>query len=522
MTIWHDEPEKHRIRAVLTLNRLILALCLSVAIIALTALLGWIMGWDVLTGAVRDYQPISPSSALIALALSCLVYVYAVHRKARWADRLLKVGIGIILVALMWTVIHGVTKIGPCIETILGPEDVSGLPFEVSHMSPLATWSYMGLGFSMFALQVFPEELKRLRSLLAIIPLAVFCVGFIATLGYIYGSPLLYGGSVRPIAWPAAVSVLVLGIALLASLATEYWPMRLFVGKSIKATMMRWLTSVLVVSIIITDWLHTTMMRSGVDIIVSVAFNALVGLFVGIVVALAISHMLGGRFDRMSDERTRHIADLALANKKLRLLGSMTRHDIKNQLTILKNWMGLARSREIDEIALENLKNALDSAQTIDEQLDFTSVYERLGAHEGEWRTLSKEFASGISGIETPGVSIDSKLNGIEVFADPMLSMVFKNLMVNTLMHGGKVSKVRVYVDRDDHGIRVVFEDDGVGIPLEDKGRVFERGFGKHTGYGMFLAREILELTGMRISETGISGKGARFEIAVPEGRYRR
>jgi len=50
---------------------------------------------------------------------------------------------------------------------------------------------------------------------------------------------------------------------------------------------------------------------------------------------------------------------------------------------------------------------------------------------------------------------------------------------------------------------------------------IFEQGFGKHTGLGLFLSREILAITGSTIIENGTPGKGARFEITVPKGMYR-
>ena len=65
------------------------------------------------------------------------------------------------------------------------------------------------------------------------------------------------------------------------------------------------------------------------------------------------------------------------------------------------------------------------------------------------------------------------------------------------------------------------FEDNGVGIPTDEKEQIFERGYGKNTGLGLFLASEILSITGMTIRETGEPGKGARFEIAVPKDGYR-
>jgi signal transduction histidine kinase len=51
--------------------------------------------------------------------------------------------------------------------------------------------------------------------------------------------------------------------------------------------------------------------------------------------------------------------------------------------------------------------------------------------------------------------------------------------------------------------------------------QIFGMGYGNHTGIGLFLAREILSITGLSIKEVGEEGKGARFEILVPEGKWR-
>lgn len=72
-----------------------------------------------------------------------------------------------------------------------------------------------------------------------------------------------------------------------------------------------------------------------------------------------------------------------------------------------------------------------------------------------------------------------------------------------------------------DRSLVLVFVDDGVGVPDADKERIFERGFGKNTGLGLFLSREILAITGMTISERGRAGQGVRFEIEVPGSGYR-
>ena len=98
---------------------------------------------------------------------------------------------------------------------------------------------------------------------------------------------------------------------------------------------------------------------------------------------------------------------------------------------------------------------------------------------------------------------------------------VFFNLLDNSIRHGGRVTEIRVSSHRTDTELTLVWEDNGVGIPAGKKKKIFERGFGKNTGYGLFLVWEILSLTGITIRETGEPGKGARFEIAVPKGEYR-
>jgi signal transduction histidine kinase len=119
------------------------------------------------------------------------------------------------------------------------------------------------------------------------------------------------------------------------------------------------------------------------------------------------------------------------------------------------------------------------------------------------------------------GASLAVDTGSLELFADPMLEKVFYNLLDNAVVHGGRVEHVTVSFHEDGDAGVLVFEDDGVGVPASMKTRIFERGVGKVTGYGLFLVKEILDITGMSIRETGEEGKGARFEIEVPPGKWR-
>jgi signal transduction histidine kinase len=93
--------------------------------------------------------------------------------------------------------------------------------------------------------------------------------------------------------------------------------------------------------------------------------------------------------------------------------------------------------------------------------------------------------------------------------------------MDNAVRHGGKITTIRFYPEESDGNYCVICDDDGEGVAAQEKEKIFERGFGKNTGMGLFLVREILKITGMTIRETGEPGKGARFEIMVPKEAYR-
>jgi signal transduction histidine kinase len=84
-----------------------------------------------------------------------------------------------------------------------------------------------------------------------------------------------------------------------------------------------------------------------------------------------------------------------------------------------------------------------------------------------------------------------------------------------------EMTTIRISSRISDSGITIVVEDDGIGISREDRIHLFDRGFGKHSGLGLFLSREILSITGITITETGTPGRGARFEIEVPHDGYR-
>ncbi len=110
---------------------------------------------------------------------------------------------------------------------------------------------------------------------------------------------------------------------------------------------------------------------------------------------------------------------------------------------------------------------------------------------------------------------------GLEVYEDPIIRKVFTTLIENAARHGEKITSISAFTRREEDSLLIVFEDDGAGVSEWEKNMIFEHGYGKHTGIGLFLAREILAITGLSIRENGTPGNGARFEIIVPVGKFR-
>ena len=211
------------------------------------------------------------------------------------------------------------------------------------------------------------------------------------------------------------------------------------------------------------------------------------------------------------------------ANRKLNLLSSITRHDILNQLTVLKGYLKISHKFLDDKKTLASfLEKEEKAAATIENQITFTRNYEDMGVKAPVWQNIHESIQKAVAGLPMRGIHVDIDRKDIEIFSDPLFEKVFYNLIDNCLRYGGEqMTTILVSSHESENRLVIVCQDNGVGITEDDKKRLFTKGFGKNTGLGLFLTREVLAITGITITENGIPGKGARFEITVPKGHYR-
>ncbi len=220
-------------------------------------------------------------------------------------------------------------------------------------------------------------------------------------------------------------------------------------------------------------------------------------------------------------DRVRHEQALRLANDKLALISNVTRHDLRNRLMGLQGYLRMAERATDPEKRARYRRLITETTRAMEEILSFAADYERVGMQAPEWQRLDEVLQAALGEVELDGIRLEVETGDVEVLADPLLRKVFSNLMDNSLRYGETVTRIRVSARRDGDALVVVYEDDGAGIPRDEKELIFFKGYGKNTGLGLYLTTQVLSITGIEIRETGTLGIGARFELRCPPGTWR-
>jgi signal transduction histidine kinase len=169
---------------------------------------------------------------------------------------------------------------------------------------------------------------------------------------------------------------------------------------------------------------------------------------------------------------------------------------------------------------LESFKDMESACGQIVRILDFARNYELLGVEELTYTDVHEAVQKAVSLFsDLKGAKVSNECQGLIVLADSLLRQMFYNLVDNSLKYGCKVSQIRIFCQQaGGDGLRIVYQDDGVGIPENVRPNLFREGFstGGGSGYGLFLIKTLMDVYGWRIEETGESGKGAQFTITIP------
>jgi len=216
----------------------------------------------------------------------------------------------------------------------------------------------------------------------------------------------------------------------------------------------------------------------------------------------------------------RDISERKRMEEKLWVVGTLTRHDVRNKLSVVAMNVYLARKKlPPNHEVMQHLSEIESTVNDVERIFDFARNYEMLGMEKLVNMNVEKTLEEAILLFPNlQDVEVVNECRGLTVLADSLLRQLFYNLIDNSLRHGMKVSRIRVYYEEPEKDqLNLVYEDNGVGILKAEKERIFKRSYLKRTVHGLYLIRKMCEVYGWDIKETGTPGKGAQFIISIPK-----
>jgi PAS domain S-box-containing protein len=224
---------------------------------------------------------------------------------------------------------------------------------------------------------------------------------------------------------------------------------------------------------------------------------------------------------KTEEELKKDQAKMEILNEKLNVIGRLTRHDVGNKLMVIKSNIYLLKKQIGDNPKLAKyLEDIASAIKQSDEMFEFSRFYEKIGVERPSEIDVAQCFNQAVALLPNLGtIKIVNECQGLSVMADSLLKQLFYNFLDNSLKHGEKVTQVRLYFINEGDGVKLFYEDDGVGILEGNKPKLFHEGFttGKSTGLGLFLIKKMVEVYGWTITEEGEQGKGAKFTLTIPK-----
>jgi DNA-binding response OmpR family regulator len=239
--------------------------------------------------------------------------------------------------------------------------------------------------------------------------------------------------------------------------------------------------------------------------------------------ALGVSEVLEKEMEYHEKELMKfYNQSLDTTNKKLILLSGITRNDILYQLTLLQSSTDILAKNLPDTSYAEYVKKIEMTTERIFSIIRFNQKYEDIGVNTPLWVNISEIVDCADRDKIVGHLRLVNDLPaGTEVFADALIANVFYSLMDNTARYSRNSTSIRFSVKESGDNQIIICENDGEGVPQEEKERIFDKGVGNAAGLGLAFSRDILDLNGISIHETGEPDKGGRFEITVPKVLFR-
>jgi signal transduction histidine kinase len=417
-----------------------------------------------------------------------------------------------------------------------------------NRMSPMTGAGMFTSGMALFLVLGTRPPLRNLSGGLGLL---TAMLGLAGTAGYLFGTPLLYGGNVIPMAANTSFAFLVLGLGLTAAAGPECWPLRALVGSSVRARMLRTFVPLAGFMVLGQGWLYQIMPRLGSNPALIAALLALGLAGVMVLAVTAAGGTISKDIDRAKaarqqakaeirilnlelEQRVRErTAQLVAANRELEAFSYSVSHDLRAPLRGIDGWT-LAfledYGQSLDDQGRTYLNQVRTETQHMGQLIDDMLSLSRVSRVEMQRETVDlSALARAIIGRlrETgPERLVEVVIQeGLTAAGDPrLLEIALSNLLDNAWKFTGKRPAAVIEFGRITQEGSPVFlvRDNGAGFDPAYADKLFGVFQRLHktaefpgTGIGLATVQRILHRHGGRVWAEAAVGRGATFYFTL-------
>jgi len=283
---------------------------LVAAVLGGVSIVGWLTGMEALASVRAHYIPMAPTTAL---AFAVLGFATIAHFRTGWLRTASILGIIVVAAIAVAKLIEFVSGYSLGIDELFVADPGTLGLVRKGRMAPLTALNFLLATMTLCCVVRAPW--RRFAGFLAT---SVTVISVVVLMGYLHGTPFLYGGNVIPVALSTAVAFFFLGCALVAASGKECWPLRTLSGPSAGSLLLRWFLPVVIAGTILNDYLQTRFLGGSrynpalVSAVGTLAFALLISAVIS-----QVARIVGGRIDRAESDRNAAQEDLRTLNADL-------------------------------------------------------------------------------------------------------------------------------------------------------------------------------------------------------------